>query len=84
MSRSGTPAALAAVALLAVLAAPASAAAPITTAIYTADPAALVVDDTLYLYTGHDEAPPGGTGFVMRDWHVFSSTDAASFTGHGP
>ncbi|GAA5066017.1 hypothetical protein HNP84_001224 [Thermocatellispora tengchongensis] len=69
--------------LLPALAPPASAAAPITTAVYTADPAALVAGDTLYLYTGHDEAPAGGTGFVMRDWHVFSSTDATTFTGHG-
>jgi hypothetical protein len=61
----------------------APAAAPITTAIYTADPAALVVGDTLYLYTGHDEAPVGGTDFVMRDWHVFTSTDATTFTDQG-
>ncbi|PRX69442.1 glycosyl hydrolase family 43 [Nonomuraea fuscirosea] len=47
----------------------------ITTAIYTADPAALVVGDTLYLYTGHDVAPTGGTDFVMRDWHVFTDDD---------
>ncbi|MFI9838170.1 glycoside hydrolase family 43 protein [Nonomuraea sp. NPDC051941] len=62
---------------------PAYAGAPITTSIYTADPAALVVGDTLYLYTGHDEAPAGGTNFVMRDWHVFTSTDAANFTDQG-
>ncbi|MEV0235235.1 glycoside hydrolase family 43 protein [Nonomuraea sp. NPDC050786] len=62
---------------------PALAGAPITTAIYTADPAALVVGDTLYLYTGHDEAPQGGTNFVMRDWHVFTSTDATTFTDQG-
>ncbi|MGP3910129.1 glycoside hydrolase family 43 protein [Nonomuraea sp. 10N515B] len=62
---------------------PALAGAPITTAIYTADPAALVVGDTLYVYTGHDEAPSGGTNFVMRDWHVFSSTDATTFTDQG-
>ncbi|GAA1017914.1 glycosyl hydrolase family 43 [Acrocarpospora pleiomorpha] len=63
--------------------APAIAAAPITTAIYTADPSALVVGDTLYLYTGHDEAPAGGGNFVMRDWHVFSSSDATTFTDLG-
>ncbi|MFC5817825.1 glycoside hydrolase family 43 protein [Nonomuraea harbinensis] len=83
MSRLRALAALFAVALLPALAAPASAAAPITTSIYTADPAALVAGDTLYLYTGRDEAPAGGTNFVMRDWHVFSSTDGTSFTGHG-
>ncbi|MGW0807400.1 glycoside hydrolase family 43 protein [Nonomuraea sp. NPDC002799] len=56
---------------------------PITTAIYTADPAALVAGDTLYLYTGHDEAASGGGNFVMRDWHVFTSSDAATFTDQG-
>ncbi|WP_405148885.1 glycoside hydrolase family 43 protein [Sphaerisporangium sp. NBC_01403] len=78
--------ALAAIALTALVpatAGPAQAAAPITTAIYTADPAALVVGNTLYLYTGHDEAPAGGTNFVMRDWHVFTSTDASTFTDQG-
>nr|WP_062336809.1 glycoside hydrolase family 43 protein [Herbidospora sakaeratensis] len=62
---------------------PVQAAAPITTQIYTADPAALVVGDTLYLYTGHDEASSTGQNFVMRDWHVYSSTDAATFTDQG-
>jgi beta-xylosidase len=78
-------AALAAALLLLLLgtAPPALAGAPITTAIYTADPAALVVNDTLYLYTGHDEAPTGGSNFVMRDWHVFTSSDAATFTDQG-
>lgn len=61
----------------------APAANPIITTPYTADPAALVVGNTLYLYTGHDEAPPGGTNFVMRDWHVLSSTNAATWTDHG-
>ncbi|NUO98176.1 MAG: family 43 glycosylhydrolase, partial [Nonomuraea sp.] len=78
------PAALATTLLLLLSTArPALAGAPVTTAIYTADPAALVVGDTLYLHTGHDEAPPGGTNFVMRDWHVFTSTDAATFTDQG-
>ena len=77
-------AALAAALVLVLASAPlAHAAAPITTAIYTADPAALVVGDTLYLYTGHDEAPASGTNFVMRDWHVFTSTDATAFTDRG-
>ncbi|AQZ65517.1 Xylosidase/arabinosidase [[Actinomadura] parvosata subsp. kistnae] len=83
MRRRWAAAVAAALLLLLTQARPALAGAPITTAIYTADPAALVVGDTLYLYTGHDEAPPGGTNFVMRDWHVFTSTDAATFTDQG-
>ena len=73
-------AALAATLLTFALAGTGHAANPIITHIYTADPAALVVGNTVYLYTGHDEAPVGGTTFVMRDWHVFSSTDMASWT----
>ena len=55
----------------------------LVTHIYTADPAALVYGDRLYLYPGHDEAPAGGQNLVMRDWHVFSSTDPLNFTSHG-
>jgi hypothetical protein len=76
-------AALAATLLTVALAGTGHAANPIITHIYTADPAALVVGNTVYLYTGHDEAAPGGTNFVMRDWHVFSSTDMATWTDHG-
>jgi beta-xylosidase len=74
----------AALALVLVSVSPARADNPIITEPYTADPAALVWNDTLYLYTGHDEAPPGGTNFVMRDWLVFSSQDATTWTAHGP
>ncbi|MEV4802075.1 glycoside hydrolase family 43 protein [Nonomuraea sp. NPDC049421] len=83
MRRRWAAAVAAAFLLLLTTARPALAGPPITTAIYTADPAALVVGDTLYVYTGHDEAPPGGTNFVMRDWHVFTSSDAATFTDQG-
>ena len=41
---------------------------------FTADPAPLVVGDTLYLYTGHDQAADG-VMFDMRDWLVFSTRD---------
>ncbi|MER5425552.1 glycoside hydrolase family 43 protein [Streptosporangium roseum] len=81
--RSGFLAVIAALGLVLASAGPAPAAGPITTAIYTADPAALVVGDTMYLHTGHDEAAPGGTNFVMRDWHVFSSGDATTWTDNG-
>lgn len=42
---------------------------------FTADPAALVYDDKVYLYVGHDEASVNGNFFVMREWNVFSSAD---------
>lgn len=56
---------------------------PIATNLFTADPAALVRGDTMYVYTGHDEASATATGFVMRNWHVFSSTDMSSWKDHG-
>ncbi|MER5267302.1 glycoside hydrolase family 43 protein [Actinosynnema sp. NPDC002837] len=61
----------------------ASAANPIITSVYTADPAPLVVGNTLYVYAGRDEAPTGTNNFVMREWRVLSSTDAATWTDHG-
>ncbi len=75
---------LAAIVLTLSVISPASAVNPIITSVYTADPAALVVGNTLYVYTGHDEASPSGTNFVMRDWMVLSTTDATNWTNHGP
>ncbi len=54
---------------------------PLVQTIYTADPAPLVVGDTVYLYTGHDEDK--STWFTMKDWHVFSSKDMVNWTDHG-
>jgi hypothetical protein len=34
---------------------------------YTADPAAFVHQGTVYLYTGHDEAPPRQERYVMNE-----------------
>lgn len=49
---------------------------------YTADPAALVYKDKVYLYTGHDEAPKTQARYVMHDWLVFSSPDMVTWTEH--
>jgi arabinoxylan arabinofuranohydrolase len=54
---------------------------PIVQTIYTADPAPLVHDGRVWLYTGHDE--DGSRDFVMRDWRVFSSTDMVNWQHHG-
>jgi hypothetical protein len=54
---------------------------PIVQTIYTADPAPVVVGDTLYLYTGHDEDK--STWFTMKNWHVFSTKDMVNWTDHG-
>lgn len=42
---------------------------------FTADPAALVHNDTVYLYVGHDQAPSGKEFYEMHEWLIFSSTD---------
>jgi arabinoxylan arabinofuranohydrolase len=54
---------------------------PIIQNIFTADPAPLVYNDTMYLYTGHDE--DSSTWFTMKDWHCFSSTDMVNWTHRG-
>ncbi|MBN1768222.1 MAG: glycoside hydrolase family 43 protein [Prolixibacteraceae bacterium] len=55
---------------------------PIFTDTYTADPAALVVDDRLYVYAGQDKASPGGW-FNMPGWLCYSTTDMKNWTAHG-
>jgi len=50
---------------------------------FTADPAPLVVGDTVYLYVGHDEAR-GSDMFRMNEWLVYSSKDMRTWTAHGP
>nr|WP_040523639.1 glycoside hydrolase family 43 protein [Aliiglaciecola lipolytica] len=57
---------------------------PLFTDVFTADPAALVHDDVVYLYTGHDEAPNNNVFFEMHDWLAFSSTDMVNWQSHGP
>lgn len=56
---------------------------PIFTDAFTADPAALVLGDTVYVYVGHDLATPGGW-FNMPEWLCYSSTDMKNWTAHGP
>jgi arabinoxylan arabinofuranohydrolase len=54
---------------------------PIIQTKYTADPAPLVYNDTVYLYTSHDE--DDAQGFKMFDWLLYSSTDMVNWTDHG-
>ena len=49
---------------------------------FTADPAALVYKDKMYIYAGHDEAPAREQRYVMNDWLVFSSSDMKTWTEH--
>lgn len=53
---------------------------PIVQTIYTADPAPLVHDGRVYVFTGHDE--DGATTYDMRDWRLFSSEDMVNWQHH--
>ncbi len=49
---------------------------------FTADPAALVYKDTVFLYTGHDVAPKGRASYEMHEWLCYSSTDMVTWKEH--
>ena len=48
----------------------------------TADPSAMVTNDTLYIFTGSDEQEEGRDGFLMNKWYVFSTTDMVTWKNH--
>jgi beta-xylosidase len=49
---------------------------------FTADPAALVYNNKVYIYTGRDVAPEKRNGYEMHEWLCFSSSDMKTFTEH--
>lgn len=49
---------------------------------YTADPAALVYKDKVYLYAGHDACPVPENRYEINEWLVFSSDDMITWTEH--
>lgn len=55
---------------------------PIFTHKYTADPAALVFKDKVYLYTGHDVPPEKQNRYEMHEWLCFSTPDMVNWTEH--
>ena len=54
---------------------------PIIQTKYTADPAPYVHGDTVYLFTTHDEE--GASGFLMKDWLLYTATDMVNWQDHG-
>src|SRR5690349_9104467 len=56
---------------------------PIVQTIYTTDPAPLVHDGRVYVYTGHDEDNLVKDFFTMNEWRVYSSSDMVNWTDHG-
>jgi beta-xylosidase len=49
---------------------------------FTSDPAVIVYNGKVYLYTGHDEAPVGTESYVMNEWLCFSSADMIHWEEH--
>ncbi len=54
---------------------------PIIQTKFTADPAPVVVGDTVFLYTSHDE--DDAFGFKMKNWLLYKSTDMVNWTDCG-
>ena len=55
---------------------------PIITEKFTADPAALVYNDKVYIYCGHDAAPARQERYIMPEWLVYSSSDMVTWEEH--
>ena len=55
---------------------------PIVQTTYTADPAPMVYNDTVYIYTGQD-LDHATTSYRMTDYKCYSSTDMVNWTDHG-
>ncbi len=62
---------------------------PIFTDAWTCDPAPLLVGNTVYVYTGSDDARPGENdpslpgGYKIVNWRVYSSTDLVHWRSYG-
>jgi hypothetical protein len=56
---------------------------PIVQTYFTPDPAAMVYNDTLFAYTGHDEDVIENDFFTMYNYRVYSTIDMVNWTDHG-
>lgn len=54
---------------------------PVIQTHFTPDPAPMVYNGKMYLYTGDDQ--PGFDFYTMTKWHVYSSDDMVNWTDHG-
>ena len=71
-------------ALALLLAGPVIAENPIIQTKFTADPAPMVWNDTMFLYTSHDEDGATGSGsFSMKNWMLYTSTDMVNWRDRG-
>jgi len=56
---------------------------PVIQTMYTADPALVVHDGTLYLFSSHDQDVGEKNNFNMKDWILATTTDMVNWTQHG-
>jgi len=54
---------------------------PIIQTLYFTDPAPVVYNNTVWLFTGHDES--GAKNYDMRDWRLYSSTGMVNWRDWG-
>src|SRR5512147_1067159 len=52
---------------------------PIVQTNYTADPAPMVYDGRLYVYTTHDEDVTVNNFYTMNDWRLYSTVDMVNW-----
>lgn len=56
---------------------------PVVQTKFTADPAPMVHDGKVFLYTTHDEDDARGYEFKMKDWLLYTSEDMVNWEDHG-
>ena len=56
---------------------------PIIQTKYTADPAPMVHNDTLFLYVGCDEKDAPHNAYLMREYRLYTTTDMVNWTDCG-
>lgn len=54
---------------------------PVVQTKYTADPAPMLHNDTIFLYTSHDE--DNAEGFLMKNWLLYTTTDMKNWQDRG-
>lgn len=69
--------------IVTLLSTPARADNPFVQTNYTADPAPLVHEDKLYVYTSHDEDVTVNNFYTMNNWRLYSTEDMVNWTDHG-
>ncbi len=56
---------------------------PIIQTVYTADPAPMIHNDTLFVFVGRDQEEAPRNSYLMREYRLYSTTDMVNWTDHG-